>query len=33
MPEKMTIAGLRHVTATMAAISNKPMHVGAAYKW
>lgn len=33
MSEKITIQGLRTITATMAAISNKPMHVGGAYVW
>jgi len=33
MPQKITLAGLTQMTATMAAISSKPLHVGGGYRW
>jgi len=33
MTEKMNLKGLASVTAIMAAISNKPMHVSGGYRW
>ena len=31
MPQKITLAGLQHLTATMTAIATRPVHVGGAY--